>query len=109
MFGCNFRCVVAPVGLTGEIADSNPITLTRFILAETKHHKQSKGDFALLLQSIQLVRFCWRCEPFLVLSVSELLPVSGLETSQLPHSAVGMQGHCICNAPHWFVDMSLLL
>jgi fructose-1,6-bisphosphatase I len=34
--------------------ETNPITLTRFILQETKQFKQSTGNFALLLQSIQL-------------------------------------------------------
>ena len=35
------------------MADSNPITLTRFILQETQHFSAT-GDFAILLQSIQL-------------------------------------------------------
>jgi len=34
--------------------ETNPITLTRFILQETRQFKQSSGNFALLLQSIQL-------------------------------------------------------
>jgi len=34
--------------------ETNPITLTRFILQETRQFKNSSGDFALLLQSIQL-------------------------------------------------------
>jgi len=34
--------------------ETNPITLTRFILHESAHFKESSGNFALLLQSIQL-------------------------------------------------------
>jgi len=34
--------------------ETNPITLTRFILQETRQFKSSSGNFALLLQSIQL-------------------------------------------------------
>jgi fructose-1,6-bisphosphatase I len=36
------------------MTDPNPITLTRFILAETQHFDKATGDFAILLQSIQL-------------------------------------------------------
>lgn len=37
-----------------KIAEADPITLTRFIMHETQLHENSKGDFAILLQSIQL-------------------------------------------------------